>query len=100
MGHLTAYLTAHQNDNNLSTEAVFKSITSWLSTSVGLASGGIFGMFSRADINIRLRTGMAAEMQRAFIPGEHNQPRYKICGGCADEIFCVSCCLRAFGGAS
>ena len=89
MGHLSAYLTAHQNDANLSTKAIFTSITKWLSTSEGLASGGIFGMFSRADINIRLRTGMADEMQRAFMPGERDQPGYKVCGGCADEIFCV-----------
>ncbi|KAK4684932.1 hypothetical protein P7C73_g5228, partial [Tremellales sp. Uapishka_1] len=84
MNYLSAYLRLNANDLTLLPENIFKAILVWLSTPDALASEGVFGMMNRADIHTRLRTGMADEMQAAFL----EQDQKKMCGGCADEVFC------------
>lgn len=72
-------------------EGIFKSILSWLRSPEAIETGGLLGLMTRAEINLRLRTGAANEMQHAIMPVEEGAMEQTICSGCADEIFCVSC---------
>lgn len=98
INHLAHYLSAHPNDPRLSTEAIFRDIVAWLNTMESLSSGGVFGMMSRAEINLRLRRGMVDDLRKAFMPIEREYAVHKVCGGCVDELFCV--CLSKDHGVS
>lgn len=87
MGHLSVYLA--QMENTLEAPQIYQAILAWLRSSEGTESGGLLGMMERAEINLRLRTGMAEELQKAIMPAEEGAVEAKICPGCADEIFCV-----------
>lgn len=87
MYHLGIYLG---NNEHMSAQYIYKQILEWLRTPEGLDSGGILAMMNRADINLRLRTGMADEMQQAVMSAGDSASESRICGGCADEILCVS----------
>jgi hypothetical protein len=69
---------------------IYQTILAWLRTPEGVESGGVVGMMNRADINLRLRTGMTDELQKAIMAVGEGATEAKICGGCADEILCVS----------
>ncbi|EKC99633.1 hypothetical protein A1Q2_06052 [Trichosporon asahii var. asahii CBS 8904] len=85
MYHLGIYLG---NNEHMSAQYIYKQILEWLRTPEGLDSGGILAMMNRADINLRLRTGMADEMQQAVMSAGDSASESRICGGCADEILC------------
>lgn len=87
MFHLGIYLG---NNEHLTAQQIYKHILEWLRTPEARESGGILAMMNRADINLRLRTGMADEMQQAVMSAGDSAAESRICGGCADEIFCVS----------
>lgn len=87
MHHLGIYLG---NNEHMSAQYIYKQILEWLRSPEGLDSGGILAMMNRADINLRLRTGMADEMQQAVMSAGDSASESRICGGCADEILCVS----------
>lgn len=87
MSHLGAYLSA--DTEAFKSAAIYRSILEWLRTPEAIESGGILGLMNRADINLRLRTGMADEMQLAITAVGDEQTEAKICGGCADEILCA-----------
>lgn len=88
MYHLGVYLG--QNEATLKAGDIYNAILEWVRSPEGIESGGLLGLMTRADINLRLRTGMADEMQHAVMAVGEGETQAGICGGCADEIFCVS----------
>ncbi|KAL1412517.1 hypothetical protein Q8F55_000263 [Vanrija albida] len=87
MAYLGAYLGA--DTEAFKAADIYRSILTWLRTPEAVESGGIIGLMNRADINLRLRTGMADEMQLAISAVGEEETEAKICGGCADEILCA-----------
>lgn len=79
-----------KQEETLTAQAIYNSILAWVRSSEGIESGGLLGLMTRADINLRLRTGMADVMQNAITPVAEGETPSRICGGCADEVFCVS----------
>ncbi len=87
MSHLGTYLS---EKDGIDAPAIYQEILTWLRSPEGIEAGGLMGMMNRAEINMRLRTGMADELQKAIMPAEEGSQEAKICSGCSDEIFCVS----------
>ncbi|RSH79670.1 uncharacterized protein EHS24_009322 [Apiotrichum porosum] len=87
MYHLGVYLG--QNEATLKAGDIYNAILEWVRSPEGIESGGLLGLMTRADINLRLRTGMADEMQHAVMAVGEGETQAGICGGCADEIFCA-----------
>jgi hypothetical protein len=83
------------DDESRTAATIYHSILEWLRTAEGMDSGGMVAMMNRADISLRIRTGMANELQQAIMPVEEGAKEALICGGCADEILCVSASVIA-----
>ncbi|GMK56233.1 hypothetical protein CspeluHIS016_0300730 [Cutaneotrichosporon spelunceum] len=86
MFNLGVYIAANSEAN--STPLIYKAIVEWLRSQEGIDSGGVLGLMTRADIDIRLRTGAANEMQQCIMPVEVGTEEEKICNNCADELLC------------
>ena len=87
MTYLSNYIA--QDESARDATKIYHAILEWLRTPEAKESGGLVGMMNRADINLRIRTGMADELQKAIMPVETGGTEAKICGGCVDEILCV-----------
>lgn len=88
MYNLGVYIAANAEAN--STTTIYKAILEWLRSPEGIDSGGVLGLFTRADIGLRLRTGAANEMQQCVMPAEEGMVEENICNNCSDELLCVS----------
>lgn len=91
MTYLSNYIS--EDETTRGAPEIYQAILAWLRTPEAVESGGVVGMMNRADINLRLRSGMTEELQKAIMPVEEGATEAKICGGCADEILCVRRCL-------
>lgn len=71
------------------TEDIFRDILAWLRTPEAINTGGLLGLMTRAEINLRLRVGAADDMQSAVM-SVNCDTEQRMCTGCADDILCVS----------